>query len=348
MRIPTLLLAAGMGLAATSFSSAQEASNHRWFDDFDSAMKIAIDEDKDLLVDFTGSDWCHWCIKLHEEVFAHDAFYDKASKHFVLVALDFPNAEEIKAKVPNPKRNQELAAKYGIQGYPTILLINRNEDVFASTGYQEGGPEKYITHLADISKEGKIALKVVAKLTEEFQNADEKAKPALVKKAITSLTEADSSTPGRQSLAKIVRAGLEMDPKNESGLKLECLSALLKSGVSNGNERSAAQIMDPKNELGLFEIVVSSRIEQVRDADSASAFVDSLLAFKEIGMIHDKEMIQGLAVNCAFWCKAGLDRPDEAKLLAEWAKSLGDLPKDALDALNEMIADEPPAAGNEG
>jgi thioredoxin-related protein len=58
----------------------------------------------------------------------------------VLVALDYPRDEAVKAKVPNPKRNQELLAKYDVQGYPTILLMTPDGDVFGQTGYSRADP----------------------------------------------------------------------------------------------------------------------------------------------------------------------------------------------------------------
>ncbi|MGB0767609.1 MAG: hypothetical protein ACPGYV_07840, partial [Phycisphaeraceae bacterium] len=75
---------------------------------------------------------------------------DEAKKNWVLVALDFPRDEEIKAKVPNPERNKELQAKYGVRGFPTILLMTADGEVFGRTGYQAGGPEKYLEHMAEL------------------------------------------------------------------------------------------------------------------------------------------------------------------------------------------------------
>lgn len=347
MRIPTLLLAVGLGLAASSTSTAQETSQ-RWFSDFDKAMTVAKDEGKDLLVDFTGSDWCGWCIKLHDEVFKFDQFYTEASKHYVLVALDFPQGEEAMANVPNPERNQELAGLYGIEGFPTILLVNQGGDVFGRTGYMEGGPEAYVKHLAELNAGGKKALKVVAKLKEEFAAADAKAKPEIIKRAAGHLAEATMETPGRQSLATIVRNGVEMDAENESGLKLTCLKALLKSGTANAKERFAGQKMDPKNEMGLYEIVVAARIMDVQDEQSARAFIKSVIQFSEMGIVHDVPRMQDVAVQCAFWCMMGLEMTAESKQLAGWAKDLGPLDEQMAAAVEELMKDQPEEGDESG
>ena len=83
-----LLLTAtfGWALASTLF-----ADDKLWVNEFEKAKQTAATEGKDLLMDFTGSDWCGWCIRLHKEVFDLDAFKTAAPKNFVLVELDYPN-----------------------------------------------------------------------------------------------------------------------------------------------------------------------------------------------------------------------------------------------------------------
>jgi thiol-disulfide isomerase/thioredoxin len=121
--------------------------------DFDKATQLAQKEGKDLFVDFTGSDWCGWCIKLHDEVFQHDAFLKPIQEDYILVALDYPRKEAAKALVPNPKRNQELKKKYAIRGYPTILLMTPDGEVYGKTGYRKGGPELYVEHVKKLQTE---------------------------------------------------------------------------------------------------------------------------------------------------------------------------------------------------
>jgi thioredoxin-related protein len=79
-----------------------------WIADYDKAVEAAKAQKKDLFVDFTGSDWCGWCKRLDAEVFSKPEFLDPIQKEYILVSLDFPNAEAIKKKVPNPARNAEL------------------------------------------------------------------------------------------------------------------------------------------------------------------------------------------------------------------------------------------------
>lgn len=91
-----------------------------------------------MLIDFTGSDWCGWCIKPDEEVFADKRFKLWASNSVVLVKLDYPRKKKIRASLL--KRNRALAEQYGVTGYPTVLLVNpEDETVIRKWGYYKGG-----------------------------------------------------------------------------------------------------------------------------------------------------------------------------------------------------------------
>ncbi|MEM1355232.1 MAG: thioredoxin family protein [Planctomycetota bacterium] len=140
---------AALSVAGLLASSAY-AGGEGWTQDFAGAQQTAETEDKDLLLDFTGSDWCGWCIRLNEEVFSHDEFKQYAAENFVLVELDYPRAveqsEEIKAQ------NAELKDKYQIRGYPTIFLTDAEGRPYAQTGYQAGGPDAYVAHLEELKK----------------------------------------------------------------------------------------------------------------------------------------------------------------------------------------------------
>jgi len=137
-----------IALSGAFIASAQAELN--WVTDFEAAKKTAAQEDKSLLVDFTGSDWCGWCIKLKEEVFDKEAFA-KAADEYVFVEVDFPNDESL-ITAEQRAANEALGQKYGIQGFPSILLMDAKGRPFARTGYQEGGPEAYLSHLEEISE----------------------------------------------------------------------------------------------------------------------------------------------------------------------------------------------------
>jgi thioredoxin-related protein len=139
--IVALLLFAG--------SFAAEAQELVWETNVTKAMAISTETKKPLLLFFTGSDWCGWCIRLQKEVLRTPEFAAWAKENVVLVELDYPRkapqTEDIK------KQNNELQMAFGIQGFPTIILANAttkegkvNFEGIGSTGYVAGGPSAWL------------------------------------------------------------------------------------------------------------------------------------------------------------------------------------------------------------
>jgi len=124
------------------------AGEGSWLTDFEAAKKKAVEKKLHILVDFSGSDWCGWCIRLEQEVFSKKEFKDYADKNLVLFLADFPRGKELPEKTV--EQNRELAAKYGVQGFPTVLLLGADGKLLARTGYQEGGAEAYVKHLKEL------------------------------------------------------------------------------------------------------------------------------------------------------------------------------------------------------
>ncbi len=129
-------------LALTSMASAAKEG---WLDDYEKAKVQAKAENKKILLDFTGSDWCGWCIKLDKEVFSQQAWKDYAAKHLVLVEVDFPRGTPLPEATK--KQNDALAKKFQIRGYPTIVITSASGTKRGELGYVEGGPEAFIKAL---------------------------------------------------------------------------------------------------------------------------------------------------------------------------------------------------------
>ena len=121
-----------------------------WETDFEKAQAKAEKEGKPMLVDFTGSDWCGWCIKLDEEVFSKKEFQKWAAENVVLVKLDFPKRTKQSSKLK--KQNAELAKKYEVRGFPTILFLDAKGKVIGKSGYMAGGPSAWTKSADSIIK----------------------------------------------------------------------------------------------------------------------------------------------------------------------------------------------------
>mgnify|MGYP002777886624 FL=1 len=338
-------------IALTLASAPAPTDGGRWFADYDEAVKVAVAEKKDLLVDFTGSDWCGWCKRLDAEVFQHEAFYSAAEKSFVLVKLDFPRDPEVKAKVPNPERNQELSERYSIQGFPTVLLMNTEGVVFGQTGYEAGGPEAYVQHLGTIAAAGKEALVEVSKLDQAFKNAkDERAKLAALTAALDFLDRSEAAPMLLEPLFGVAREAFVIDAENKAGLGLRSAKLLLAKGQWDAKVQGAAQKYDPKNEAGLIEQCLLAQIQQVSDADLARAFTKDLLGFLSQGLaIQDKPRMASFAANAARWNaeESMLNDPAAALALAKHALEL-DPEGAAAEMLKEMIEELGQRTGTEG
>ena len=116
--------------------------------DFEIAQSQAKIGGKPMMLVFSGSDWCIWCVKLEREVLSRPEFAAWADAHAVIYTADFPEhspqPEELK------KQNAELAQQYGVDSFPTVVLTDAEGREIGRTGYRPGGAAAYIGHLGEI------------------------------------------------------------------------------------------------------------------------------------------------------------------------------------------------------
>lgn len=130
-------------------SLSVQAQDLNWHTDVNKASELAIKEKKPLLLFFTGSDWCGWCIRLQKEVFKQPEFINWANQNVVLVELDFPRRKQLPTELAT--QNKGLEQMFGIRGYPTVWMVTPtivdkkvSFEKLGSTGYVAGGPEKWL------------------------------------------------------------------------------------------------------------------------------------------------------------------------------------------------------------
>jgi thioredoxin-related protein len=132
-----------LGLISVAFQTF--GAQVEWLTDVSSALDKARRENKYVLLDFTGSDWCGWCIRLKKEVFDQPAFAAFAEANLVLVEVDFPRHKSQDAALK--ETNERLAETYKIRGFPTVIILNSSALPVAQTGYVEGGPKNFLAPL---------------------------------------------------------------------------------------------------------------------------------------------------------------------------------------------------------
>jgi thioredoxin-related protein len=137
-------------------ATAGGAATSGWLDDYHKAQEEAKASHKLLLLNFTGSDWCGWCIRLTQDVFSQSDFKDYAGKNLVLMELDFPRPGGPRAQAQTAdlkKQNLELARQYNVYGFPTLIVLNGNgQKLWQFEGYVSGGPAALIAQLEKLRK----------------------------------------------------------------------------------------------------------------------------------------------------------------------------------------------------
>ena len=135
-------VSAAKPVRAIASDAAGSTENAGWVTDVKGALSQAQAQNKHVFLFFTGSDWCGWCKRLDREILSTDDFKHYAADNLILVELDFPRhhpqAEDLKTQ------NEQLAAQFRIQGFPTVIVLDGNGRPVGKLGYQEGGPGPFI------------------------------------------------------------------------------------------------------------------------------------------------------------------------------------------------------------
>jgi thioredoxin-related protein len=123
-----------------------------WLTDFDAAKEKAARENKYLLLNFSGSDWCAPCIKMKAEVFESQPFLSLAEKQLVLVRADFPRSKKHQLSKDQIKHNEALAARYNPSGkFPLTLLLDAKGNIVKEwDGYVFGSQDKFMGDLTKV------------------------------------------------------------------------------------------------------------------------------------------------------------------------------------------------------
>lgn len=139
-------------VSAAATAAARPAAGRRtaeapldWTVDYAAALERAKAENRNVFLFFTGSDWCGWCKRLDAEILSTSEFNRFAQEHLILVKLDFP--QQIPQTNQLRAQNTQLAKKYNVSGFPTVVVLDPSGKAIKRLGYQEGGPSPFIQTL---------------------------------------------------------------------------------------------------------------------------------------------------------------------------------------------------------
>ena len=152
--------------AALAFFAAPGSSEGQWQTDFEVAKKQATSRGKDLFVNFTGSDWCGFCIAIKEQIFTQKVFLEGVRDNFILVEIDFPQSREQDEALK--EQNERLRVSFGVEGFPTLFLVDSNGKPYGHIPNQPGiTPGQFVAQM-----ESHRGLRI--KRDEKFAEADHK------------------------------------------------------------------------------------------------------------------------------------------------------------------------------
>ncbi|WP_396173506.1 thioredoxin family protein [Flavobacterium sp.] len=127
--------------------------SQNWQTNFDDAKALAIKENKNIILVFSGSDWCAPCIKLEKTVWMSDAFQKEATKSWVTYKADFPKKKANQLAPELTEQNKKLAEKYNSGGsFPLVVLLDKNGKVLGMTGFKNISAEEYVAMLKKMTE----------------------------------------------------------------------------------------------------------------------------------------------------------------------------------------------------
>ena len=179
--------------------------------DFEKAKAQAAKEEKSILMEFTGSDWCPPCKALAKNVLTQDVFKTEMPKNFVLLKLDSPR-DKSKQTPEEIEQYKVLSAKYGIQGVPTIFLADaKGRPYYQTVGYSGDPADKYVANL-------KEQLGTLAKRDAAFAKAEKATGTEKAKLLAEGLSLVDDEM-ALKTYSEVVAEIIELDADNKAGLK---------------------------------------------------------------------------------------------------------------------------------
>lgn len=116
-----------------------------WQTNFEQVKAQALNENKSIVLVFSGSDWCAPCIKLDKIVWQSEAFKIEAEKNWIIYKADFPKKKANQLAVEMTEQNKKLAEKYNKNGsFPLVVILDKNAKVLGMTGFKNVSAEEYI------------------------------------------------------------------------------------------------------------------------------------------------------------------------------------------------------------
>ena len=299
------------GLSVPSGAFGQDAENGTWLTDFALALETAAKQGKDIFIHFTGSDWCGFCIAMHDQVLTKPSYTERAGKSFVLVEVDFPRNKPQSAELK--KHNELLRGKFAIKGYPTLLLADSLGRAYSRIPNQPGIiPDQLASQMESLQS-------IRKRRDDLLKEADKLQGMERAEKLNDALGSMDDELAGRYH-ADIVDQIIELDEKDKLKWK---------------NKRKFSKAMDE----------IQSRIQTLARANDHEGITRAVDEFVE------KKELKGEQKQRALMLKLGLYGAGELAAAADFLSKIIEIASDSDTGreaaeirmrLNEYIAEDQP------
>lgn len=249
-----------------------------WQTNYEEAVRLSKSSSKPIILFFTGSDWCGWCKKLDQEALHTQEFADAVGDKFIFVLLDFPLNSTLPQEITT--QNKRLQKQFGIEGFPTLVILDSQQNKIGSAGYRAGGGKAYAQFLQKIVEDNKAYQgKMQGLEKQQFSGAELKQ---LYKQANDTGRSVDAD--------KITLAGIESDKQHY--FLIERYRSLAAEGKLQSDEaveiKQRLLSADPTNakqtyyQVALVDFEVSCKKSQEDTPEhTVASLVDYINAFGE-------------------------------------------------------------------
>lgn len=283
-----------MGSVGHFADCAAAESRIEWLTNYDQAVQRSASTSKPLILFFTGSDWCGWCKKLEKEVLHTPEFSDIAASDFVFLKVDFPMHKQLPPD--QDRHNKRLKEKFGIRGFPTLVLLDEKQQKITTVGYRSGGGRAYAEYL----------LKTVSDYTAYQASHQQASNNELSSQQLEDLYRQARELGQDDDIADILDAGIAS--AEPTFFFKERYRALVEDGLINSPEaqdvRRQLLASDPDNSQGAHRTVavieyqrLAERLEVVAGdpAEACRPLLDYIETFGE----NDKDHLWRLQMTIA-------------------------------------------------
>lgn len=147
MMLKTKLIAPAI-ISILLFTSASLDSESNWLANYDEAKKTATSQDRLILLNFSGSDWCMPCMRLEKSIFASSEFKSFAEANLVLLNADFPRRKKNRLSESQTAHNEQLAKSFNPQGsFPRTLVLNADGKIIGQVMNKTDQPADFIKQI---------------------------------------------------------------------------------------------------------------------------------------------------------------------------------------------------------